>query len=42
MKVDSPQLKGIRSKGKDDLLLILQQVKDLYNRSDDIEVEDMI
>jgi len=41
-EVDRPQPKGIRSKGNDDSLLILQQVKDLYNRSDDIEVENMI
>jgi hypothetical protein len=36
------QFKGIKSKNKDELLSILQQVKDLYNGNDNNEAEDMI
>ena len=37
-----PRFKGIKSKSKDELLSILQQVKDLYNGNDNNEAEDMI
>lgn len=42
-KTDRSQFKGLKSKGKDDLLLILQQVKDICNGTDNIDVaEDTI
>ena len=42
-ETDRSQFKGIKSKGKDDLLLILQQVKDICNGTDNIDVaEDTI
>ena len=41
-EANRPQFKGIKSKSKDELLSILQQVKDLYNGNDNNEAEDMI
>ena len=41
-EANRPQFKGIKSKNKDELLSILQQVKDLYNGNDNNEAEDMI
>jgi hypothetical protein len=41
-EANHPQFKRIKSKSKDELLSILQQVKDLYNGNDNNEAEDMI
>ena len=41
-EANHPWFKGIKSKSKDELLSILQQVKDLYNGNDNNEAEDMI
>ena len=41
-EANRPQFKGIKSKSKDDLLSILQQVKDIHNGNDNSEAEDMI
>src|SRR6185369_8502505 len=41
-EANCPQFKGIKSKSKDELLSILQQVKDLYNGNANNEAEDMI
>ena len=41
-EANRPQFKGIKSKSKDDLLSILQQVKELHNGNDSNEAEDMV
>ena len=41
-ETNRPQFKGLASKKKEELLLILQQVKDLYDGNDNNEAEDMI
>ena len=41
-EVNRPQFKGLGSKKKEDLLLILQQVKDIHNGVDGIITEDAI
>ena len=40
-ETNCPQFKGLASKSKE-LLLILQQVKDIHNETDNGEVEEMI
>lgn len=39
-ETNCPQFKGLASKRKDELLLILQEVRDIYNNSDINEIEE--
>ena len=39
-ETNHPQSKGLASKRKDELLLILQEVRDIYNNSDINEIEE--
>jgi hypothetical protein len=41
-ETNCPQFKGLASKKKEELLLILQQIKDIHNGTDNGEVEEMI
>ena len=41
-ETNRPQFKGLASKKKEELLLILQQVKDIHNGADNGEVEETI
>lgn len=41
-ETNRPQFKGLASKKKGELLLVLQQVKDIHNETDNGEIEEMI